>query len=424
MYQHAVRPAALAWIWLAASKPASLVHLPVLSLSLLFTLQSAIWFMNRSWFDAAGLIGKLAGEAMERIPYFIIAAVVFVLFVLLGKMLRRIIRIVTGKSLKRRNLGIVLGRLAFGFAVLLGLLIALVIVIPGFTPGQLVNLLGLSSVAIGFAFRDILQNFLAGILLLLTHPFRIGDQIVVGTFEGTVEEIETRATFLRTYDGRRIVIPNSKLFTESVTVNTANDARRMQYDIGIGNSDDIATAKRIMLETVRAIPDVLDDPPADAIVIELADSAVNIRLRWWVHPPRQMELLTVQDQVLERVKHALTAEGIDLPYPTRQILFHDQTEETDGDRSRQREGWPKGRKEIPVSARITDGLKALGPLMGKEEAERERGGADGSPNRRAASHDKRRSGVSPQGFAVKRLFLVDRAVVRTSLRGTRRRADR
>lgn len=339
--------------------------------------------MDRSWFDAAGLIGKLAGEAMERIPYVIIAVLVFLLFVLLGKMLRRTIRIVTGKSLKRRNLGIVLGRLAFGFSVLLGLLIALVIVVPGFTPGQLVNLLGLSSVAIGFAFRDILQNFLAGILLLLTQPFRIGDQIVVGAFEGTVEEIETRATFLRTYDGRRIVIPNSKLFTESVTVNTANDARRMQYDIGIGNSDDIAAAKRIMLETVRTTPDVLDDPPPDAIVVELADSAVNIRLRWWVHPPRQRELLTVQDQVLERVKQALTAEGIDMPYPTRQILFHDQTEETDGDRSRQREGWPKGRKEIPVSARITDGLRALGPRMGKEEAARDRLGGGGSqPPRR------------------------------------------
>jgi small conductance mechanosensitive channel len=334
--------------------------------------------MDRSWFDAAGLIGKLANEAMERIPYFVIALAVFVLFVLLGKMLRRIIRIATGNSLKHRNLGIVMGRLAFGFTVLLGLLIALVIVVPGFTPGQLVNLLGLSSVAIGFAFRDILQNFLAGILLLLTQPFRIGDQIVVGTFEGTVEEIETRATFLRTYDGRRIVIPNSKLFTESVTVNTANDARRMQYDISIGNSDNIATAKRIMLETVRATPDVLDDPPPDAIVVELAESAVNIRIRWWVHPPRQMELLTVQDQVLERVKDALTAEGIDLPYPTRQILFHDQTEETDGDRSRQREGWPQGGKEIPASARIVDALKALQPLRGKEEGGREGTGGGGS----------------------------------------------
>ena len=96
------------------------------------------------------------------------------------------------------------------------------IAIPSFQPAQLIQLLGISGVAIGFAFLDILQNFLAGILILLTEPFRLGDQIVVGGYEGTVEEIETRATSIRTYDGRRVVIPNSNLFTESVTVNTVS----------------------------------------------------------------------------------------------------------------------------------------------------------------------------------------------------------
>lgn len=329
--------------------------------------------MDRSWFDAAGLIGNLAGDAMGRLPYLVIALIVFTFFVLLARLFRRAIRVVTGRSLKHHNLGVVMGRLAFGFTVLLGLLIALVIVIPGFTPGQLVNLLGLSSVAIGFAFRDILQNFLAGILLLLTQPFRIGDQIVVGQFEGTVEEIETRATFLRTYDGRRIVIPNSKLFTESVTVNTANEARRMQCDVGIGNSDDIATAKRVMLEAVAAIPEALADPPPDAIVVAFAESAVQVRLRWWVQPPRQMELLTVQDRVLEAIKVALTAEGIDLPYPTRQILFHDQTEETDGDRARQREGWPEGRTEPPASARISRALTSMKASRGEDTGAKNQG---------------------------------------------------
>lgn len=336
--------------------------------------------MDRSWFDAAGLIGKLASDAMGRLPYLFIAVVVFALFVVLARLLRRAIRIVSGRSRKHRNLGVVMGRLAFGLTILLGLLIALVIVIPGFTPGQLVNLLGLSSVAIGFAFRDILQNFLAGILLLLTQPFRIGDQIIVGQYEGTVEEIETRATFLRTYDGRRIVIPNSKLFTESVTVNTANEARRMQCDVGIGNGDDIATAKRVMLEAVAALPEALTDPPPDAIVVGLGESAVHVRLRWWVHPPRQMELLTVQDQVLEAIKKALTAEGIDLPYPTRQILFHDQTEETDGDRSRQREGWPAGRKAPPSSARLSQAVAAL-KTSREDEAGTKKPGVASAPNR-------------------------------------------
>jgi uncharacterized membrane protein len=108
-------------------------------------------------------------------------------------------------------------------------------------------------VAIGFAFRDILQNFLAGILLLLTEPFRIDDQIIVKEFEGTVEDIQTRATMIRTYDGRRIVIPNAELFTESVIVNTAFEKRRLEYDVGIGYGDDIERAKALILEAIAGV---------------------------------------------------------------------------------------------------------------------------------------------------------------------------
>jgi small conductance mechanosensitive channel len=103
--------------------------------------------------------------------------------------------------------------------------------------------LGIGGIAIGFAFRDIAQNFLAGILLLLTQRFRIGDQIIVSGFEGTVEDIQTRATFIRMYDGRRVVIPNTNLFIESVTVNTATELRRSEYDVGISYAADIDLAR-------------------------------------------------------------------------------------------------------------------------------------------------------------------------------------
>jgi small conductance mechanosensitive channel len=199
--------------------------------------------------------------------------------------------------------------------------------------------LGVGTVAIGFAFRDILQNYLAGILLLLTEPFRIGDQIIFGGYEGTVEDIQTRATLIRTYDGRRVVIPNGNLFTQSVEVNTAFEKRRSQFDVGIGYGDDIATARRVMLEAMKSVDGVADDPPPEVLLVSLSDYSVNLRARWWTKSPR-IEQMRVQDQVLEAIKNRVIAEGIDLPYPTSQILFHDQTEPSDGDRRRQREGWP------------------------------------------------------------------------------------
>ena len=178
-------------------------------------------------------------------------------FWFIAKLSRRSIKNLT-KRQQSRNLGLVLARLSQGFIILIGTFVALAIVIPSFKAGNLIQLLGVSGVAVGFAFRDILQNFLAGILILITEPFTINDQIVFKEFEGTVEDIQIRATKIKTYDGRRIVIPNAELFTNSVTVNTA--------------------------------------------------------------------------KVLTELNNELVAAGIDLPFPTQQILFHDQTEETDGDR--------------------------------------------------------------------------------------------
>ncbi|AFY56527.1 small-conductance mechanosensitive channel [Rivularia sp. PCC 7116] len=303
---------------------------------------------------------QLYQDAIDRLPSIILAIIVFIVFFLIARAVKRLIRRFTRHRRNARSLGMVLGRLAQGVIILIGSFVALTIVIPSFKIGDLVQLFGISGVAIGFAFRDILQNFLAGILILLTEPFEINDQIVFKSFEGTVENIETRATTIRTYDGRRIVIPNAELFTNSVTVNTAFEHRRIQYDFGIGYGDDIDFAKQLILEAIRETDGVLNDPPPDAIVVELADFTVNIRGRWWINPPRRADALDFRDRVLSAVKNKLTANGIDMPFPTQQILFHDQTEETDGDRNRQREGWPAAaRGEVPNSRNIAGSLSRL-----------------------------------------------------------------
>ncbi|MEC4813394.1 MAG: mechanosensitive ion channel family protein [Scytonema sp. PMC 1069.18] len=311
--------------------------------------------ISAAWAKIQGMIDGL----IILLPNIILALIVFILFWIAGRFFRFIVRRSTRRYRHARNLGLVLGRLAQGTIILLGSFVALSIVLPTFQPGDLVQLLGISGVAIGFAFRDILQNFLAGILILLTEPFEINDQIVFKTFEGTVENIQTRATTIRTYDGRRIVIPNAELFTNSVTVNTAFENRRLEYDVGIGYGDDIELAKELILEAVHNTDTVLKNPSPDVLVMELAESTVNIRVRWWITPPRRADTLESRDQVLIAIKNKLTAHGIDLPFPTTQILFHDQTEETDGDRSRQREGWPAGNGEVPKPRTISDTLKML-----------------------------------------------------------------
>lgn len=327
-------------------------------------------------FDLTGAveqIQRMVNAFLARLPYLAVALLVFVVFYLAAKVLRSVTHRIFQKRTRHRNVGFVVGRLAQGTLVILGLLVALVIALPTFRPGQLVQLLGIGSVAIGFAFRDILQNFLAGILLLLTEPFRIGDQIRFGEYEGIVEDIQTRATMLRTYDSRRIVIPNAELFTNSVTVNTAFEHRRLEYDVGIGYGDDTERAKELMLEAMKGVEGVLAAPAPDVLLVDLAGSTVNLRARWWIEPPRRSDALETQDRVLLAIKKTLSAHGIDLPFETRVVLFHDQTEETDGDRRRQREGWPAGESEVPRPRGIAAALAELPRALGRENGPR--GGA-------------------------------------------------
>jgi len=295
---------------------------------------------------------------VRLLPAMVLGLIVFTVFFFVAKAVRRLVRRYAARREQYRSLDLVLGRLAQWGIIFLGVMIAVTIVFPTFSPGDLITVLGVGGVAIGFAFKDIFQNFLAGILILLTEPFRVGDQIVVGDFEGTVTEIQTRATLIRTYDGRRVVIPNSDLFTDKVLVNTAFGQRRSQYDVGIGYGDDIDAARTLVLEAMHGVEGVLPEPAPDVLVVELADSTVNLRARWWSESSRA-DVLDVQDRVLTAIKNRLADAGVDLPFPTQVVLFHDQTEETDGDRTRQREGWPAAPGEAPEPRNIPGSLDRL-----------------------------------------------------------------
>jgi hypothetical protein len=165
-------------------------------------------------------------------------------------------------------------------------------------------------------------------------------------YEGTVEDIEARATLIKTYDGRRAIIRNGELYTNSVLVDTA--FRSVAGSTTSASATATTwSARAVILRALNEAEDVSPAPGADVILVELADFTVNLRARWWTKS-QMTDGLNGPDRVLTRVKQALTEAGIDLPYPTQQILVHDQTESTDGDRRRQREGWPAGDGEVPT----------------------------------------------------------------------------
>src|ERR1700722_8679128 len=257
------------------------------------------WNFAKFWESADHMVDSL----VVRLPSLLLGLVVFFLFYLLSIVVSRLIRRTTRKY--RPNLGVVFARLTGAATILLGFLVAFSVVAPSFQAADLIKVLGIGGVAIGFAFQNILQNFLAGLLLLWAEPFRIGDEIKLDNFEGIVEEIQTRATIIKTYDGRRIVIPNADLFTHSVTINAALDTRRWEYEVSLKGVQSLNDIKSRIVATVSRVPGVL----AEALVTDLTDldtSAVKLRVLWWTKAPRHHQMLSSYDEVLSAIGQMLS----------------------------------------------------------------------------------------------------------------------
>lgn len=272
--------------------------------------------------DAYSTIDKIIDGFWERIPYICIALVVFTIFWLLSKVFKFFVRkTLSDRTYTRQNLVLVLNRVGASVIIFFGFLIAMVIAIPGFTPGQLMSALGIGSVAIGFAFKDIFQNLLSGVLILLSEPFKIGDDIIVTGMEGTVEDIQIRATYLRSPDGRRIVIPNATVYTSAVTVNTAYKRRRCEFIVGIGYEDDVQKAKDIVMNILDRDQSILSQPGFSVNVATLADFSITLKVQWWVDTSEtgtSNSISTVQEKVI----HAFADNDISIPYPVQEVKVY------------------------------------------------------------------------------------------------------
>ena len=170
--------------------------------------------LSNAWQSA----GRIINGAISLLPNFLLAVLIFLVFLAIASAAKSLVRRFSEKRKRHRNIGVLLGQLAQAVVLIIGFLIAFSALAPSFHASDLIKMLGIGSVAIGFAFQNILQNFLAGILLLLQEPFEVGDWISITGFEGRVEDIQTRATVIATQQGQRVVVPNAVLFTSPLVV--------------------------------------------------------------------------------------------------------------------------------------------------------------------------------------------------------------
>jgi small conductance mechanosensitive channel len=241
---------------------------------------------------------------LRLLPNVLFALVALTVFVMLAGWVRRGVQAMATRARQPRTTALVLGRVASWGVYLLAFLVLAAILVPSLSVSSIFGALGIGGVAIGFAFKDVLQNLLAGLLLLITRPFRVGDQIVSGSHEGTIEDILVRSTLLRTYDNRVVHIPNSELFTSRVTVNTANDRRRHSLLVTGPRPASVEAFKQQLLAVMPGLDGLLAEPAPEVLIKEVAADTLTAELRFWVQPPTRRLQLEVQDEVMARLMAA------------------------------------------------------------------------------------------------------------------------
>ncbi|NND69594.1 MAG: mechanosensitive ion channel family protein [Halioglobus sp.] len=202
----------------------------------------------------------------------------------------------------------------------LGIMIAMTVLFPSVKPSSILTALGVGGIAIGFAFKDIFENFMAGAMIMLRKPMRIGDHVKCDSVEGKIEEILIRDTYVRQTDGQLVLVPNSMLYKNPVYIRTDNELRRYDITAGVAYDVDIEFARETITEAITGLEVVSGERPVDVFVMEFNSSSVDFNVRWWSRSePRDMH--KSRDLVLSAIKKALDDADIEIPFPYRTLTF-------------------------------------------------------------------------------------------------------
>ena len=299
-------------------------------------------FLNSTWQSLPDpLRNQLEGYAngfWKVLPQLVLAVLFLVFVWLLVRLITWLLpRALKGAHMRGALVNVVLMLATVGLW-LFGVLIAVTIAFPTITPGRALTALGVGGVAIGFAFKDVFENFLAGVLLLIREPFSIGDYIDCEDIDGQVEEITIRDTHVRQTDGQLVVAPNAMFFKNPVTIRTAKDVRRTTIICGVAYDEDVDAAREVIAKAVRGVDSVRDDVrDVEIFAQEFADSSINFEITWWTGS-RPIDIRSSRDKVVAAVKRALDDAGIEIPFPYRTMTFKEPLTLRQPDRDADAEG--------------------------------------------------------------------------------------
>jgi small-conductance mechanosensitive channel len=256
-------------------------------------------------------------DFMAFLPKLIVSLVIFILGIVIAGLVSRAVRITLQRRGTDPEITILMRMLSRWAIIILAAVVALEQVdfdLTAFLAG-----IGIIGFTVGFAIQDVSKNFIAGLLLLLQQPFDIGDSIEVGSYSGKVMAVDLRATEMRTFDGRHVLIPNADVYTQAIVNFSRADRRRINFDVGVAYDSDLEVVKQTALEAIQGLDGLLHDPAPKVYYHSLSPSTIDFTIYYWVDISKS-DPLVGQDQGVAAIKAAFEKAGIEMPYPIQTVI--------------------------------------------------------------------------------------------------------
>jgi len=259
---------------------------------------------------------------VAMVPQMVVALLLLVATWFVARFAVRIADRLVGQTQLRPSLRQLIETLVRLGVWIFGLLIAAAVVFPGFSAGGMIAGLGIGAVAIGFAFQDIFENFLAGVLIMLREKMRIGDLIEVENIRGKVEKISLRETYVRQLSNELTIVPNSMIFKNPVQILTDQEVRRDEIMVGVSYDADLDAAEAAIRKAFESeISGLHADKGVGVFAREFGGSSIDWLVQWWSESSKPRDMRDVRTQVVKAIKRELDAAGIEIPFPIVTNMF-------------------------------------------------------------------------------------------------------
>jgi small-conductance mechanosensitive channel len=273
--------------------------------------------------EVADQIAQEVNEALAAAPLLLQRLLIGLIVFAIGFGLTRLMQVVVVRAVHRTPAGVTvehaLSRVISISGITLAFLTALATM--GIDIGALIAALGLTSLAIGLALKDTIENAITGVLLLIQRPFKVGDVIKVSDVMGTVSDVAIRTTNIKTLDGLHVLIPNRHVYNEVITNWSYYPTRRVTITVGVAYDTDLARAYRVLSEAVAATPGVLAEPALTVSFEGFDESSIRMVFRFWVEWQTSSPS-AIQTQLTQVFMDVARREGISIPFPIRTVILH------------------------------------------------------------------------------------------------------